>query len=142
VGGAADFYLKGSNQSLPLDNDWKIMPCFAEPHTYSHSSNNVGTSIYNAMIAPLVPYAMQGVLWYQGETNTNEDLDYQPQLAAMMADWRNQFGAELPFLIVQLAGYGPPSTHPVESNYARVREAQRRAVLADTHAGVTWCRLR
>jgi sialate O-acetylesterase len=53
-----------------------------------------------------------------------------------MADWRGKFGAELPFLIVQLANYGQPPTAPAESGWAEVREAQRLAVANDVHAGL------
>jgi sialate O-acetylesterase len=53
-----------------------------------------------------------------------------------MAGWRAQFGAYLPFLVVQLPGFGPTPTRPVEANWADIREAQRRAVAADGHAGL------
>jgi sialate O-acetylesterase len=53
-----------------------------------------------------------------------------------MADWRKQFGADTPFFIVQLAGYGPASTQPVESTWAQLREAQRLAVKDDANAGL------
>jgi sialate O-acetylesterase len=57
-------------------------------------------------------------------------------LTAFMADWRSRFGADLPFLIVQLANYGSPPTAPGESGWASLREAQRRAVAQDKHAGL------
>jgi sialate O-acetylesterase len=53
-----------------------------------------------------------------------------------MADWRNQFGANLPFLVVQLANYGQPPTAPGESEWAELREAQRLAVKSDPRAGL------
>jgi sialate O-acetylesterase len=53
-----------------------------------------------------------------------------------MQDWRRSFGDALPFLVVQLAGYGPRSTAPAESGTARLREAQRQAVAADPHAAL------
>jgi sialate O-acetylesterase len=53
-----------------------------------------------------------------------------------MKDWRAQFGADLPFLIVQLANYGDIPTEPVESGWAGVREAQRLATVNDAHAGL------
>ncbi len=53
-----------------------------------------------------------------------------------MADWRGQFGQELPFLIVQLAGWGPPSAVPQESGFAMVRDEQRRAAAADPKAAL------
>ena len=89
------------------------------------------------MIAPLTPYSLRGVLWYQGEANTEEADRYEKLLAGMMADWRADFRAtDLPFLIVQLAGYGPAATAPVDSDWAKLREAQRMAVAHDAHAGL------
>lgn len=94
------------------------------------------TTIRNAMIAPLGPYGLRGVLWYQGESNTEQADQYQSLLKGWMADWRGQFAADLPFLIVQLPNYGGVATSPGPSDWAELREAQRRAVAADAHAGL------
>src|SRR3712207_237028 len=66
--------------------------------------------IHNAMVEPLVPASLRGVLWYQGESNTDDAVNYERLLRLFMADWRGKFGSDLPFLVVQLAGYGPPAT--------------------------------
>jgi sialate O-acetylesterase len=94
------------------------------------------TATYNAMIAPLGPYGLKGVLWYQGEANADAPATYQGLLADMMGDWRRQFGPDLPFLIVQLPNFGPAPTRPAVSGWADVREAQRRAVAADARAAL------
>jgi sialate O-acetylesterase len=94
------------------------------------------TTIRNAMIAPIGSYGLRGALWYQGESNTDSPQSYERLLGALMADWRAQFGADLPFLVVQLANYGQAPTAPAESGWAEVREAQRLAVDADPHAGL------
>jgi sialate O-acetylesterase len=94
------------------------------------------STLYNAMIAPLGHFGLRGALWYQGESNTEEWQRYQGLLAGLMADWRRQFGNELPFLIVQLPNYGPQTTTPVESEWAGLREAQKQAVAHDPHAGL------
>lgn len=96
------------------------------------------STIYNAMIAPLRNYALRGVAWYQGESNSSvpEGRNYQAQLAALMSDWRRQFESPLPFLVVQLANYGPMAPKPVESGSALTRDAQRRAVEADGNAAL------
>jgi sialate O-acetylesterase len=94
------------------------------------------TSIHNAMISPIVPYGVRGVLWYQGESNTGDAGRYQAELAALMADWRREFGAQLPFLIVELPNFGAPAAAPVASDWANLREAQRRAVADDAHAAL------
>ena len=94
------------------------------------------TSIYNAMIAPIEPYGLRGVLWYQGESNTGEADHYQALLTALMRDWRRKFASALPFLIVQLPQFGVPSSAPTLSAWASLREAQRRAVAGDAHAAL------
>jgi sialate O-acetylesterase len=93
-------------------------------------------ALYNGMIAPLGDLSIRGVAWYQGEANTTQGAQYQELLTRFMADWRGRFGAQTPFLIVQLANYGAPPTAPVESGWAEVREAQRLAVANDAHAGL------
>ena len=77
------------------------------PHAPWESLTGVSV-LYNAMIAPLGKYGLRGVAWYQGEANAGLDdaRKYQALLAAWMADWRRQFDAPLPFLIVQLANFG------------------------------------
>jgi len=94
------------------------------------------SSIHNAMIAPLLPYGLKGVLWYQGESNTADAAQYQTLLTALMHDWRREFGAEFAFLIVQLPNFGNPPIAPAASDWASLREAQRRAVLSDAHAAL------
>jgi sialate O-acetylesterase len=91
---------------------------------------------YNAMIAPIGPFGLRGVVWYQGESNTSESATYQSLLAGLMADWRGIFGTDLPFLIVQLSGFGPAPTAPGPSGWAELREAERLAVAQDGHAGL------
>jgi sialate O-acetylesterase len=94
------------------------------------------SSIHNAMIAPLLPYGLKGVLWYQGESNDADAAQYQGLLAALMHDWRREFGAEISFLIVELPNFGNPSIAPAASSWANLREAQRRAVLSDANAAL------
>ena len=53
-----------------------------------------------------MPYGLRGVLWYQGESNAADAAQYQALLSALMHDWRRQFGADLPFLIVELPNFG------------------------------------
>jgi sialate O-acetylesterase len=94
------------------------------------------TTLYNAMIAPLGPYRIRAVAWYQGETNADDPAGYEQLLGGLMAGWRSQFGNDLPFIIVQLPGFGPVPTRPADANWSEIREAQRRAVNADRHAAL------
>jgi sialate O-acetylesterase len=79
--------------------------------------------LYNAMIAPLVPLAFKGVIWYQGESNAARAYQYRTLFPAMIRDWRDAFGqGQLPFLFVQLAAFEDKRTKP--QVWAELREAQ------------------
>ncbi len=81
--------------------------------------------LYNAMIHPLVPYAIRGVIWYQGESNAGRAYQYRNLFPAMIASWRAAWGqGDFPFLFVQLAGWEHGPTQPYESAWAELREAQ------------------
>ena len=81
--------------------------------------------LYNAMIAPLTPFAIKGATWYQGEANTGRAYQYRTLLPAMIRDWRAAFEVgDFPFLIVQLAPFRKIVREPVESDWAELREAQ------------------
>jgi sialate O-acetylesterase len=124
---------------VPLtDWEYSVAPSgLWPPHAPWESLSGVNV-LYNAMIAPLGKYGLRGVAWYQGEANAGLDdaRRYQALLAAWMADWRRQFDAPLPFLIVQLANFGKLVTTPVDSGWAQLRDAQRRAVAADGNAAI------
>jgi sialate O-acetylesterase len=81
--------------------------------------------LYDGMIVPLGPTAMRGILWYQGESDAWQPAEYGRLLPALIEDWRHKFGADLPFIVVQLPGYGPPGSKPGQSNWAELREVQR-----------------
>ena len=94
------------------------------PQTLDNNPNVV-TVLYNGMIAPLVPFAIEGAIWYQGESNAGRARQYRTLLPTMIADWRSRFGVgDLPFLIVQLANFMEAKADPGESAWAELREAQ------------------
>jgi len=83
------------------------------------------TVLYNGMIAPLMPYAIKGVIWYQGEANTGNGLEYRTLFPRMISDWREKWHqGDFPFLYVQLPNYRPPQNQPSEGGWAYLREAQ------------------
>lgn len=123
-GSANDLYVEAGNQKISLSNGWHLMPSFAEKHEYVHSSNNIGTTIYNAMIAPLVPFSIRGALWYQGETNAGRAYQYRQSFPLMIQDWRKKWNDEFSFYFVQLANYGGYQNSNQGSNWAELREAQ------------------
>lgn len=124
-GSSDDLFVSNDVQKISLaGNDWRLLPSFAEPHTFAHSSNNVGAAIYNNMIAPLIPFAVKGVLWYQGESNAGRAYQYRKTFPLMIEDWRKRWNDELPFYFVQLAAFGGYQNSNEGSNWAELREAQ------------------
>ena len=84
------------------------------------------TSLFNGMIAPLIPYAIEGVIWYQGENNVARFRDYHLLFPALIKDWRARWGqGDFPFYYCQLANFMPKQTRLMESAWAELREAQR-----------------
>jgi sialate O-acetylesterase len=85
-------------------------------------------SLFNGMIHPLLPYAIRGVIWYQGEGNVRHVADYDVHFKAMITAWRSHFGqGDFPFFWVQLANFTSPTEPPGEL-WAFIREAQSRAL--------------
>ena len=84
--------------------------------------------LYNAMIAPIIPYGIKGGIWYQGESNQKRAVQYQELLPTMINDWRKRWNDEFPFYIVQLANFGngkPVATEAgIEDTWAELQEAQ------------------
>lgn len=94
------------------------------------------STIYNAMVAPLGALGLKGIAWYQGEADVGQP-GYDRRLAAWMANWRMQFrDAELPFLIVGLAGWGKRVSAPTESGWAALIDEQRLATTRDPHTAL------
>jgi sialate O-acetylesterase len=86
------------------------------------------SSLYNAMINPLVPYAVRGVLWYQGESNADRASEYPALFSKMIISWRGHFGqGDIPFYWVNLANFKVPEDVTGQT-YAWLREAQTRTL--------------
>ena len=132
---------------IPLSSQWKMHVGAEMPNCPSGdvSMQNQPTTLYNAVLYPLAPYAINGIVWYQGESNTGNPAPYADYLKKLMGCWRARWQEQLPFCIVQLANYdgrqqtGNPrpivtETNPVNSNWARLREAQRLTAKADERA--------
>ncbi|HDP35249.1 MAG TPA: sialate O-acetylesterase [Candidatus Hydrogenedentes bacterium] len=85
----------------------------------------LASGLYNAMIAPLAPYAIQGAIWYQGESNANRAYQYRKLFPAMINDWRNTWRqGPFSFYFVQLANFREPLPEPADLDWAELREAQ------------------
>ena len=99
--------------------------------------NDAGTLLYNSMIAPLIPYAMQGAIWYQGESNAGRAYQYRKSFPLMISDWRNRWKEEFPFLFVQLASFNANNGDSKKgSSWAELREAQALTLQALPRTGM------
>jgi sialate O-acetylesterase len=101
--------------------------------------NSFPTLLYNGMINPLIPYAIKGAIWYQGEGNAGRAFQYQRVFPDMIKDWRNHWKqGDFPFVFVQLANFMKADSLPVESAWAELREAQTKTLsLPNTGMAVT-----
>jgi sialate O-acetylesterase len=125
--------------SKSVDNSWKVKlersfpPLTKEalatrPPLNKSQIQGTATGLFNAMINPVIPYAMRGVIWYQGESNTNpadRSEQYKILFPTLIADWRSRWGeGNFPFYFVQLANNGKPDRSHRVSGWSVVQEAQ------------------
>lgn len=97
----------------------------------------IAASLYDRMIAPLIPFSLRGVLWYQGESNEARAQQYELLLPTMIKAWRDRWGqGDFAFGIVQLPNYRDVRPEPVDEAWSFLREAQRRTAVAVPHGGL------
>ncbi len=123
-GGAAPVKLAGSWRLQvelalgPMNPDWGSQPRLPD-------SEMAPTVLFNAMVAPLTPMSIRGVIWYQGESNADRAAQYRTLFPVLIRDWRARFGlGDFPFDFVQLANYMARAAEPGPSDWAALREAQ------------------
>ena len=132
-----------------LDNDWLLnqetafpgLPAQAlaeRPKPNTIGAAGVSSSLYNGMIAPLMPFAIKGAIWYQGESNAGRP-GYQEALTLMIKDWRAKWGqGDFPFIIQQLVNCNPAATDPnVCGGWPLLREAQSRVAETVPNVGIS-----
>jgi sialate O-acetylesterase len=97
----------------------------------------VAASIYDGMIAPLIPFYIRGAIWYQGESNEARAQQYGILLPTMIKAWRERWQeGNFPFGIIQLPNYRDPKPEPADEPWSHVREAQRRTALTTPNTGL------
>ncbi len=102
------------------------------PFSLHHREALYPSTLYNAMINPLVPYRIKGVIWYQGESNRLQPAVYADLFSTMIRAWRKEWGYEMPFYFVQIAPYDYSSGF----EGALIREAQLQVMLRVPHTGM------
>lgn len=128
---------------IPLAGDWKYQVSLNIkdiPQMPVNTANepNIPGFLFNAMLNPLIPYSIKGAIWYQGEANTGQAYQYRELMPLMIKDWRDHWGYDFPFYMVQLASFTAQQTAPVDATWAELREAQTRTLhLENTGMAVT-----
>ncbi|MBS1600096.1 MAG: beta galactosidase jelly roll domain-containing protein [Bacteroidetes bacterium] len=135
-----DLQLTVGDKVYSLAGEWVFRVESIIKGSMSVGPNSYPTLLFNAMINPLVPYAIRGALWYQGEANAGRAYEYRQSFPLMINDWRQQWGqGNFPFYFVQLASWNAnngDSEHG--STWAELREAQTRTLsLPNTGMSVT-----
>lgn len=117
--------IASDNLTIPLAGKWKYRVASVFASSYKPGPNTFATQLFNAMLNPLIPYAIEGVIWYQGESNAGRAYQYRKTFPLMIQDWRQHWGYDFPFLFVQLASFNAANGDSQHgSNWAELREAQ------------------
>jgi sialate O-acetylesterase len=110
---------------VSLEGEWKFNSEIETPVAQWQDYYNNLSVLLNARIAPLIPYGIKGVIWYQGENNAGNGYQYRSLFPLLIEDWRVRWQlGYFPFLYVQLANYMEKKAEPAESGWAELREAQ------------------
>jgi sialate O-acetylesterase len=147
TGTAGQMFLKPATSvdsaGLSLAGEWLMRDSIplsklpAPPTPNDVNNPNIVTVLYNGMIVPLLPFAIKGAIWYQGESNADRAYQYRRLLPAMIGDWRRHFGVgDFPFYIVQLAAFQATQPLPRENEWAELREAQAMTAKDVPHSGL------
>ncbi len=131
----------GAHEAIPLAGEWlykielalerrtnaTVPPSPQQPINPAHEG--YPGALFYGMIYPLIPFAIRGAIWYQGESNAGRAEQYRTLFQTMITDWRARWGqGDFPFLFVQLANWMPAQKEPGESPWAELREAQAMAL--------------
>ena len=106
------------------------------PPPRGEGNANTPYILFDNMIRPLLPFAIRGAIWYQGESNAGQARQYRTLFPLMIRSWRDAWKqGDFPFLFVQLANYTPAKDEPADSAWAELREAQT-LTLASPNTGM------
>jgi sialate O-acetylesterase len=95
------------------------------PEPKPPSVHHQPAGMFNGMIAPVAPFGIKGVIWYQGEANVSRAQEYHKLFGALIRNWRGVWGQQdLPFYYVQLANFIPNRSGSIDDTWALLREAQ------------------
>jgi len=139
-GETGDMKLTIGNHVISLAGDWRFRVESVEGDVSSVGPNEYPTLLFNAMVNPLIPYGIEGVIWYQGEANAGRAYQYRKAFPLMITDWRKHWHqGDFPFYFVQLASWNADNGNSAKgSSWAELREAQTMTLsLPNTGMAVT-----
>lgn len=125
-GDAKDLKLTTATKMYPLAGEWPYQVAAVASGASSVGPNSYPTLLSNAMLNPVIPFAMKGVIWYQGESNAGRAYQYRTAFPLMITDWRKRWNqGDFPFYFVQLASFkAQDGDSRTGSTWAELREAQ------------------
>jgi sialate O-acetylesterase len=135
-----DVKITAGTKVIPLAGKWLYRIEAVAEGALSVGPNSYPTILYNAMISPLVPFAIKGAIWYQGEANSGRAYQYRKAFPLMISDWRNHWQqGDFPFYFVQLSSWNANYGNSEKgSEWAELREAQAMTLsLPNTGMAVT-----
>ena len=139
-GEAADVKITLGSSVQSLAGSWLYSIESVSDVALQNDPNSYPSLLYNSMIYPLIPFAIKGAIWYQGENNTGRAYEYRTTFPLMITDWRRQWQqGDFPFYFVQLASYNADNGNSTKgSTWAELREAQAMTLsLPNTGMAVT-----
>jgi len=131
VGDPSEMRLVTPNDTISLAGEWHFLKTFELYHVRAQPKEGLPnafllSSLYNGMIHAIGKYSLKGFLWYQGEANVGNAVQYPDMLSDMVKGWRENWGAELPFYYVQIAPYK-------QSGHENTEVAEMRAAMSQAY---------
>jgi sialate O-acetylesterase len=127
---------KAKNDGQPVPP--KPTPSSPQPKAPQNPEGGSGNpaTLYNGMIAPIIPYGIKGVIWYQGEGNAQKSKQYQTLFPAMIADWRKRWKqGDFPFFFVQIAPFNGQPPEIREAQFLTLAKVRNTAMAVTTDVG-------
>ena len=133
IGPASQMFLDTGDTRIPLNVEWKYMMEYNAGIAAVEALSQCGPGqfqsqhvLFDNMISPLIPFALRGIIWYQGEANAIcKAAEYKNLLRGLIHDWRYRWGQpDMDFIVIQLPGYQARRLVSPHSQWALLREAQ------------------
>ncbi len=137
IGPAESMFLACGDERISLSGEWfyTVETNYGKidlsklTGNYGYAVANTPSMLFRCMLMPLIPYAIGGIIWYQGESNERNARAYGRLIRDMVCDWRRRFGqGDIPFIQVELAGFRQPSEYSDIALWPWLRDSQKALV--------------